>query len=244
MFKTKDYILTPVDLYRGILHLVKKTGPKDIIGLAVLAGLFIFFRNYLEWQTDSSLFMLFWIALFYWKLDSRISIVGALISLVFCPIFLILENNYGFLMGEIWAEQSAVWAYYFLVIGVTKQIWEFRKEDTGEKDSQELAQDENVKLVEKTIRTGNVNEFLKQEELVASQFSQKDTTSLSDLDPRYLNRSAHFEMTKEMMREKGKTIDEIIEEVQYKQNKINRQVQQKTNIAKQRMMMDVIPPKK
>jgi len=150
MFKIKNYILTPSDIYKGALHLVERVGLKDIIGLVVLLGLFFVFQNYFEWQADSSLFMIFWIALFFWNLDSRISIAGALVCLVFCPILLILENNYGFVMGEIWAEQSAVWAYYFLVIGVTKQIWEFRKENAEEKEEletdEETAEDVQLEL--------------------------------------------------------------------------------------------------
>ena len=236
MFKIKNYIITPIDLYRGVLHLVKKAGPKDIVGLVVLIVLFCIFKYHLDWQTDSSLFMIFWIALFYWHLDSRISIVGALVCLVFCPILLILENNYGFLMGEIWAEQSAVWAYYFLVIGVTKQVWEFRKEEKEKikKDDQKLDQVENAELVEEIIQTGDVNESSKQEELVTNQFSQKNVTDVTSIDSITV-------MRKEVMREKVdtknlenvKTIDEIIEEVRYKQNEQNK------SVVKQRRMMDV-----
>lgn len=153
MFKIKDYILTPYDFYRGILHLIgeiKKAGPKDIIGLAVLTILFFIFKYYLAWQTDSSLFMIFWIALFFWNLDSRISIAGALVCLAACPILLILFEKNILLFGEEYAEQSAVWAYYFLVIGVTKQIWEFKRESAEEKEEPEAEEKAVEKIVEKT----------------------------------------------------------------------------------------------
>ncbi|MCK5123114.1 MAG: hypothetical protein KAQ87_03125 [Candidatus Pacebacteria bacterium] len=180
MFKTKDYILTPVDLHRGILHLVKKAGPKDIIGLAVLAGLFVFFRNYLEWQIDSSLFMLFWIALFYWKLDSRISIAGALACLISCPILLILFEKDILLLGEEYAEQAAVWAYYFLVIGVIKQIWEFRKESKEEKIV------ENTKLKPKQTydltEAENIDKIIKKTEIKSKQ-NKKHPKIIMDIIP-------------------------------------------------------------
>ena len=207
MFKIKDYILTPIDIYRGVLHLIKNAGLKDIIGLAVLAGLFVFFRNYLEWQTDSSLFMIFWIALFFWNLDSRISIAGALVCLISCPILLILFEKDILLLGEEYAEQSAVWAYYFLVIGVTKQIWEFRKESAEEKEEPETE--------EKAIR----NVRLEPEQSPAP-------------------------VAQETSGEKAKTIDEIVEETQRRPKQADRRIQQKTSVGRQRIIMDIISPKK
>lgn len=58
---------------------------------------------------------------FLFILESRISVGFALIFLVSCPILLILKKQ-----GI--AEQMAVYAYYFLVIGVLTQIREFLKE--------------------------------------------------------------------------------------------------------------------
>ena len=128
MFKLSDYILNLNDLREAALYFLKKITLRNIAEIFVLIILFFIFKYNLEWQTDSSLFMLFWIALFYWNLDSRISIGMGLVSLLSCPILLYLSKNFGLIMGEIWAEQMAVWTYYFLVIGVTKQIWKHKKE--------------------------------------------------------------------------------------------------------------------
>jgi len=206
MFKLSEHILTPIDLYRIALSLLQKTTGRDIIKIAILIGLFVVFRNYFEWQTDSSLFMIFWIALFFWNLDSRISIGLGLISLIFCPILLYLHENNGFLMGEVWAEQMAVWAYYFLVIGVSKQIWEFRKESAEE--------EKNPETEEKTIK--NV------------QFKSEQTPA---------------PVIRGMNSEKARSIDEIIENIQRNQKQSKKQIQQKTNTAKQKKMMDIVPLK-
>jgi len=120
--------------------------------------------------------------MFYWNLDSRISIGGGLISLVFCPILLILKNDYGFMMGEIWAEQMAIWAYYFLVIGVTKQIWEFRKENAQEKEDTEIKKEtvKDIRLKPKQThspvaqktrseKTKTLAEIIKEAERVSKQ---------------------------------------------------------------------------
>ncbi len=196
MFKIKDYILTPLDLYRTVLYILRRITLRNVAEVFVLMILFFVFKYHLDWQTDSSLFMIFWIALFYWNLDSRISIGMGLICLISCPVLLYLSENYGLIMGEVWAEQMAVWAYYFLVFGVTKQIWEYRKE-----------------IVEEAKKIKTLDEVIQEVELKAEKSRACAKKAINYA--------------------KTKTLDEFIEEVK-----------QSRKIAKQRKMMDVIPPKK
>lgn len=55
-------------------------------------------------------------------LDSRYAAGMALVFLAACPFLLILKK-------DLWAESSAIYAYYFLVITVITQIRELKKED-------------------------------------------------------------------------------------------------------------------
>ncbi len=70
-------------------------------------------------------FWLFFFAMFWYKLDSRISIAGALIGLVVI-MFLSAGQGFGWWKTDNLQEQIAVAVYFFLVIGVLKQIWEYK----------------------------------------------------------------------------------------------------------------------
>ncbi len=70
-------------------------------------------------------FWLFFFAMFWYRLDSRISISGALIGLVVI-MFLSAGQGFGWWKTDSLQEQIAVAVYFFLVIGVLKQIWEYK----------------------------------------------------------------------------------------------------------------------
>ncbi len=72
-------------------------------------------------------FWLFFFAMFWYKLDSRISIAGALIGLVVIML-LSAGQGFGWWKTDNLQEQIAVAVYFFLVIGVLKQIWEYKME--------------------------------------------------------------------------------------------------------------------
>ena len=91
--------------------------------------------------------------IFYWKIDSRVSIGFALGGLVAIMILLALSgggiapswrwgDNITTLHFDALAEVVAVWVYFFLVIGVVKQIWEYK---TGEFDDENEQDEENTK---------------------------------------------------------------------------------------------------
>lgn len=105
----------------GLSFKRKITGTVVIV-LAMLA-MFIFTNL----TTVDIFFWLFFFAMFWFRLDSRISIAGALVGLVLI-MFLTAGQGFGWWQTDKLSEQVAVGVYFFLVIGVVKQIWEYRNE--------------------------------------------------------------------------------------------------------------------
>lgn len=135
-FKASDYLIMPKDIFIGIKKffiVMKKSSWRSLIGLGLVIVLAIIMRVYFDFHIESIVFWLFFFILMFWNLDSRISIVIALGGLVIIPLLLYLGQRDILLTGEDWAENVAVWVYYFLVIGVVKQIWEFQKEKRTKK---------------------------------------------------------------------------------------------------------------
>lgn len=136
MFKIKNYILTPKDLYIIVKGWTKKMIIWDYSGIILILALSFILVYLWALPLEPIIFWLFILAIVYWNLDSRISIGLALACLITIPFLLILFNKNILLAGEDWAEQVAVWAYYFLVIGVVKQIVEYAMENREEKTQQ------------------------------------------------------------------------------------------------------------
>ena len=133
MLKIKDYILIPKDIltlgkmFRFWQHYT------DWLGILILFLYVLLFGWLFGVPAEPLFFIGFILAIIYWGMDSRVSIAFALACLVCVPILLILYNKNILFQGEIWAEQVAVWAYYFLVIGVVRQIFEYRAEAKSKK---------------------------------------------------------------------------------------------------------------
>lgn len=74
----------------------------------------------ISFTSDIVIFILtaMWVWLVWvFKFEGRVSIVGALVFLSFCPFLIIFDE-------EPMAEKAAIWAYMFLVIGVLRMVWE------------------------------------------------------------------------------------------------------------------------
>ncbi len=97
------------------------------IGLGVILiamiGMFVF----TDLTSTDIFFWLFFFAMFWYRLDSRISIGGALVGLVVI-MFLSAGQGFKWWQADDLMEQIAVGVYFFLVIGVLKQIWEYKTE--------------------------------------------------------------------------------------------------------------------
>lgn len=128
MFKIKDYILVPKDFGFFLKKLWQKADYTDFLGIFLLVIYALVFGWFFSVSIEPLFFFGFIIAVIYWRMDSRVSIALALVCLVLTPLCLFLfEKNFLF-QGEIWAEKLAVWAYFFLVIGVVKQMFELKSE--------------------------------------------------------------------------------------------------------------------
>lgn len=143
-----------------ILGLFNRLKLFDIVGAVIIFLIFIFTMQFLGWEIESIFFLIFFFSLFYWNLDARISIALALLCLVACPILLFLSDSYILLQGEEWAEQAAIWTYFFLFFGVAKQIWDFRKEGKDENDIVEAPKPIiGINTLDTTIENKNCSEM-------------------------------------------------------------------------------------
>ncbi|HWQ59731.1 MAG TPA: hypothetical protein VN420_01125 [Candidatus Fimivivens sp.] len=129
MPRLSEYLFTPKDVWTGfrmLVSVVKKSTARDVVGVIVTIVLMVvLFRN-LAYFSEGVFFWPFFFVMLYWDLDSRISIGAALAGLVAIMIVSIFANaDVAFVKS--WPEAIAVWVYFFLVIGVVKQIWDMRK---------------------------------------------------------------------------------------------------------------------
>ena len=126
--KISSYLLTPRDLFTLLKRFYHWSHYTDFLGLLILLTLASALSYLLLLPPEPIFFLCFIAATIYWHLDSRVSISLALLCLIAIPILLTLYNKNVLLLGDAWAETVAVWAYYFLVIGVVRQIFEYRGE--------------------------------------------------------------------------------------------------------------------
>jgi hypothetical protein len=100
---------------------------RKISGAVVLFLIMLILFIFTDLTSIDIFFWLFFLAMFWYRLDSRISIGGALAGLVII-MFLSAGQGFGWWQADNLMEQIAVGVYFFLVIGVVKQIWEYREE--------------------------------------------------------------------------------------------------------------------
>jgi len=86
-----------------------------------LVVIFIFWFLEWRWGFEASFFITLFFLFLLLELDYRILISFALLFLLSCPFYLIVENKFR-------AEQMAIYAYYFLVMTVVLQIKEYLEE--------------------------------------------------------------------------------------------------------------------
>lgn len=74
-----------------------------------------------KWEIFVIFFALFFLSGILFHLDSRVALMGAIVCIVAALLFLFLSN-------KSWSETFAMYAYYFLAIGIVEQIIEYRSE--------------------------------------------------------------------------------------------------------------------
>lgn len=128
-FKFTDYVFTLGDLYEVVLSVASNINLRNSVGVSALVLVFILLKGIVGWQTDSSLLVIFVAALFYWDMDFRVSIAFGLVSLISYPFLLFLIDKEVVFLNNNWENRIAVWVYFFLIVGVIKQIREYVKKE-------------------------------------------------------------------------------------------------------------------
>lgn len=105
--------------YSKISGLSRPTRIK-LISMAIILSLALFKRT----SGVDFIVLSYALASIFFIFNSRIAAGMALISLIFCPILLLLKK-------DAWAEIVAIYAYYFLVITVLTQIREMKSNKNG-----------------------------------------------------------------------------------------------------------------
>jgi MFS family permease len=110
-------VIVFIPLWKKVVFWKKNLGISGYLKLAAMLILLAFslFRGIYIYDF---FILLFGLVSVLFTLDSRISAAFALALLIACPFLLIFNEN-------IFAEQAAVYAYYFLVIAVMTQIGEY-----------------------------------------------------------------------------------------------------------------------
>jgi len=99
-----------------ITLILKKKFDLILVVVALTIGI------YFKWELLDLFFFLLFIWIIMNPIQSRYPASGALVLLVICPFLLIFKKN------DL-AEQSAVYAYYFLIFTVIMAFYELKKED-------------------------------------------------------------------------------------------------------------------
>ncbi len=99
----------------------------DWMGISLLLGISFGLSWWTDFGVDDIFFWVFAVWIFWWNRDARISIGAALGGLILIPGLLALESRDIAVWNDGSAETVAVWVYFFLVIGVAKQLWDMRR---------------------------------------------------------------------------------------------------------------------
>lgn len=148
-FKATDYLILPSDVF----HLIRALLRMPLIGwmkLLLLIGGY-FFAVHFGADTIDALFVVFLIAMFAYNIDAKISISLALILLVSIVLTMLLGPYVEFINETTWPEAIAVWVYYFLAIGVFKQMKDMFMERGGE----EVDDEETSEMARHAVYTSN-----------------------------------------------------------------------------------------
>lgn len=127
-FSIWSWVFTPKDAWRAVWHVATHFTRRDYWGMIIAGLLMGGLRSWTTLSWEGVIFWLFTLIMFYWRLDSRISIGLGLVCLITIALLTSFASAKVLPIGEEWAERVAVWAYYFLVIGVAKQIVEYAQE--------------------------------------------------------------------------------------------------------------------
>lgn len=124
---------------------------KDIIGVILVIITFLITLFIFHFGIYGLILWPFITALFWWNIDSRLPILFALILLILIMVLSAIKQI-SFINADIkesFLENIAVWVYFFLVIGVFKQIIECKTEGNCSSDEEDNEDEKEVKSSKK-----------------------------------------------------------------------------------------------
>ena len=121
-FRAMDYFITPRDLSKLLRSLMHISG-RNLLKIFSL-GIFCFVLKYFGISVENGLFVVGLLIVFLWNIDARLPIGSALAMLIAIILVLLVGPHTEFINETTWPEAMAVWVYFFLVIGVAKQIFD------------------------------------------------------------------------------------------------------------------------
>jgi hypothetical protein len=154
MARLSDYTFTPRDfgqLFVGLFRRLRHADLLDWIGIVLLGAFTVGLHTYTALGYDDIFFWVFAAWIFYFDLDARVSIGCALAGLITIPLLLFL-GDLGYAFGETGSEEVAVWVYFFLVIGVVKQVWDSIQDSREQHDHISSSEEEIEAPVYRTPR--------------------------------------------------------------------------------------------
>lgn len=124
LFGPQDFWLLIRWAYRRARGFSRMTWLK--LGAIFLVELILLFGT--EFGPQGLFFWGFVLATFLFDWDDRVPITFALAGLILIPFLLILKQYTALILADLWAEEVAVWVFFFLVIGVVRQAYEIWRE--------------------------------------------------------------------------------------------------------------------
>lgn len=119
-FRATDFLITPSDGI-AVLRYFRDLSLSGWVRMFVLTlSTFIAYHFGVSLTNTVFLFILLWVFLF--NVDARAPIKAALVCLVLIIVLLLLGKYVESIDADAWSESIAVWVYYFLAIGVLKQV--------------------------------------------------------------------------------------------------------------------------
>lgn len=125
--KLTEYLITVKDVQTVLKKTANAFSLQNLIRMICLVALASIVYIFTGVGLEATIFFSLLCLLLFWRLDGRISIGLGLLCLILIMVCIGLFRLNLFVYGEIWSEQLAVWAFYFLSIGVITQVVELMR---------------------------------------------------------------------------------------------------------------------
>jgi hypothetical protein len=142
-----DFFLTPKDI--KTLFTIKNYGKRGYLILIIVAVSLILAYITLHFSLESVFFIFCLFSVLYWEIDERLPISLGIVSLFFIPILLSVQYIFYLIDLKDSAERIAVWAFYFLAIGLIRLL--FGVDSTIDNKANEIEEKEQKLLPERAI---------------------------------------------------------------------------------------------